>query len=522
METNTTEALLKYQRLFESAQDGILIVNFDSGLIEEVNPYLCQILGYKKEDFIGKQLWEIGAIVNKIEALEVFNKLHNQGYVRYDNLPLQHHNGSTLPVEFVSNVYDVGAKKVIQCNIRDISERRIAENLNTTLRNDLEMQNWAVLAYAQAAIALLHAKSPEDLFNNVCKGIVSQKQYVVAWVGIAEADKNRTVRVAAIQGSARSYAENLKVSWSSHTATGEGPVGSSIRLGKSIVIKDSATDPSFAPWRERAKIYNIRSIVSTPIFDHDRTVGSLAVYSIVPNAFSEKEILIFENLATEIGYGLTSIDNQNQLKLEVIKQNIAQEKLAAALNSTIDAMSKTMEWRDPYTAGHQRRVANIAREIGKKLGLDENQLLGLHMAGMVHDIGKVAIPSEILTKPTALTTIEIQMVREHVEAGYQILKDIPFPWPIAEIVRQHHERLNGSGYPHGLIGDQILLEAKILAVADTVEAMATHRPYRPARPLELTLSELKAQAGIGFDPTIVNVALEIFSDPSMTKTLLSY
>ena len=145
METNTTEALLKYQRLFESAQDGILIVNFDSGLIEEVNPYLCQILGYKKEDFIGKQLWEIGAIVNKIEALEVFNKLHNQGYVRYDNLPLQHHNGSTLPVEFVSNVYDVGAKKVIQCNIRDISERRIAENLNTTLRNDLEMQNWAVL-----------------------------------------------------------------------------------------------------------------------------------------------------------------------------------------------------------------------------------------------------------------------------------------------------------------------------------------------------------------------------------------
>ena len=521
MQSNTTDALLKYQRLFESAQDGILIVNFDTGMIEEVNPYLCRILGYNQDNFIGKQLWEIGAITNKIEALEAFKKLHSEGYVRYENLPLRHKNGTTLAVEFVSNVYDVGPKKVIQCNIRDISERRIAEKLNTSLRNDLEMQNWAVLAYAQAAIALLHAQTPEDLFNNVCKGIVSQKQYVVAWVGMAEADKNKTVRVAAIQGPASGYAENLLVSWSSETPAGEGPVGSSIRLGQSIVIHDSLTDPRFAPWRERAKIYNIRSIVSTPIFDRSRVVGSLAVYSIVPNAFSDKEILIFENLATEIGYGLTSIDNQNQLKLEVIKQNVAQEKLTAALTSTIDAMSKTMEWRDPYTAGHQKRVANIATEIGKRLGLNEHQLQGLHMAGMVHDIGKVAIPSEILTKPTALTTIEIQMVREHVEAGYQILKDIPFPWPIAEVVRQHHERLNGSGYPHGLIGDQILLEAKILGVADTVEAMATHRPYRPARPLELTLAELKAQSGVGFEPAIVDIALELFSDPSITKTLLS-
>jgi putative nucleotidyltransferase with HDIG domain len=179
-----------------------------------------------------------------------------------------------------------------------------------------------------------------------------------------------------------------------------------------------------------------------------------------------------------------------------------------------------MEWRDPYTAGHQKRVASIATAIAKKMGWGDTAIQALYMAAMVHDIGKVAVPSEILTKPTRLTDLEMQMVQGHVESGYQILKDIPFPWPIADMVRQHHERLDGSGYPHGLKGDQICQEARILAVADTIEAMATHRPYRPARGLAAAMDEVRAEAGEKLDIKVVDAAFEVFNSNGEMQELI--
>jgi HD-GYP domain-containing protein (c-di-GMP phosphodiesterase class II) len=171
-----------------------------------------------------------------------------------------------------------------------------------------------------------------------------------------------------------------------------------------------------------------------------------------------------------------------------------------------------MEWRDPYTAGHQKRVALISVAIANKLGLSNEKIQALYMAAMVHDLGKVAIPAEILTKPSRLTNLEIQMVQGHAESGYHILKDIPFPYPIAEMVYQHHERLDGSGYPRGLKGDAICLEARILAVADTIEAMAMHRPYRPGMGLDVAIKEVMAEAGSKLDQQIANVAFELYGD----------
>jgi putative nucleotidyltransferase with HDIG domain len=183
-------------------------------------------------------------------------------------------------------------------------------------------------------------------------------------------------------------------------------------------------------------------------------------------------------------------------------------------------MSKTMEWRDPYTAGHQKRVAQISMALARKLGMDNDTIQALYMAAMVHDIGKVAVPAEILTKPTHLTELEMKMVQEHAETGFQILKDIPFPWPIAEMVHQHHERLDGSGYPKGLIGDQITQEARILAVADTIEAMATHRPYRPARGLNAAMDEIRAEAGIKLDSKVVDAALELMKEGNSLQEII--
>jgi putative nucleotidyltransferase with HDIG domain len=171
-----------------------------------------------------------------------------------------------------------------------------------------------------------------------------------------------------------------------------------------------------------------------------------------------------------------------------------------------------MEWRDPYTAGHQKRVALISAAIAKKLGLNNEQIEALYMAAMVHDLGKVAVPAEILTKPSRLTDLEMQMVQGHAESGYQILKDIPFPYPIAEMVYQHHERLDGSGYPRALKGEAICLEARILAVADTIEAMATHRPYRPGKGLHTAMSEVMVEAGSKLDQRIADAAFELYQD----------
>jgi PAS domain S-box-containing protein len=511
---------LRYLRLFETAQDGILILDYSTGKIQDANPFLTDLLGYSKDELIGKELWEIGPFIDKEPALLAFKELHDSGYVRYENLPLRSKSGRVLEVEFVSNAYRVNGDQVIQCNIRDITDRRRVEEELKKSRSLLEKQNWAVLAYAHAAIALSRAENEKVLVQDVCCAIVKEAPYVIAWVGMAEHDEQKTVRVAGMEGSARAYAEGIQVSWDEDAATGKGPVGQCIRTGLSTVILDSELDPRFIPWRDRARQYGIRCIVATPIHDGEKTIGALAVYSKIANAFSESEIHLFENLADEIGYGLRSIKHREALDLEIRERLGAQKQLTLALESTIAAMSKTMEWRDPYTAGHQKRVADIAVMIGEKMGLGVDRLQGLHMAGMVHDIGKVAIPSEILTKPTALTDLERKMVQGHVESGYQILKDVPFNWPIADMVRQHHERIDGSGYPLGLKGDAILVESKILAVADTIEAMASHRPYRPARSLEVTFQELRRLSGTFLDARVVEVALELFQDQENIKNML--
>jgi len=166
--------------------------------------------------------------------------------------------------------------------------------------------------------------------------------------------------------------------------------------------------------------------------------------------------------------------------------------------------------RDPYTAGHQRRVAELASAIAKEMRLPKEKIEGIHMAGLIHDIGKIAVPAEILSKPSKLSKMEMDLIKAHSQVGYELLKEIDFPWPVANIVLQHHERLDGVGYPQGLKGDEILLEARILAVADVVEAMASHRPYRPALGLDAALDEIKQGKGKLYEPAAVDACLVLF------------
>lgn len=188
------------------------------------------------------------------------------------------------------------------------------------------------------------------------------------------------------------------------------------------------------------------------------------------------------------------------------------ESLRKAVGTTVQVISCTVEARDPYTAGHQIRSADLARAIATELGLPQDKIEGIRMAGSIHDIGKISIPSEILTKPTRLTDLEFAMIKEHAQRGYEILKDVESPWPLAESVYQHHERMDGSGYPRNLKGEEILLEARILTVADVVEAMASHRPYRPALGIDAALQEIVKNSGIYYDSAVSDACLRLFRE----------
>lgn len=220
----------------------------------------------------------------------------------------------------------------------------------------------------------------------------------------------------------------------------------------------------------------------------------------------------------ELNQGLEKrVQNRTrQLRQNEEELNNTLTQLRSSLEGTIQALAATAEARDPYTAGHQRRVADLSRAIAQKMGLPQDQVDGVRMAGSIHDLGKIYVPSEILNKPGKIRANEFELVKSHPEVGYEILKTITFPWPVAEIEIQHHERLDGSGYPKGLKGDEILLEARIVAVADVVESMSSHRPYRPALGIEKALEEIKSGRGTVYDERVVDACLSVFNEDGYT------
>jgi putative nucleotidyltransferase with HDIG domain len=236
---------------------------------------------------------------------------------------------------------------------------------------------------------------------------------------------------------------------------------------------------------------------------------------------AEKQLLTMQaDLENQVEQRTAELVKSNQLlKIEIenrkgMQQELQQsfESLKKAMGSTIQAISMTVEMRDPYTSGHQQRVANLAKAIAKELKLPESQIESIYMAAAIHDIGKISLPAEILVKPIPLSDIEISLVQAHAQAGYDILKGIEFPWAIADIVLQHHERMDGSGYPRGLAGDKIVFEARIICVADVVETMASHRPYRPSIGMDKALEEIADNSGVLYDPRVVDACLKIFSE----------
>jgi HD-GYP domain-containing protein (c-di-GMP phosphodiesterase class II) len=266
------------------------------------------------------------------------------------------------------------------------------------------------------------------------------------------------------------------------------------------------------------------TVLSAPLVKSGQSVGVLNIYSQdEPREFTPPEIKLAETLADQAAIAIENARLYEETQRELAERERAEgelqhtlAKLREALGGIIQTVALTVETRDPHTAGHQRRVANLARAIADEMGLSEKQVDGIRMAGLIHDLGKISVPVEILSKPGRLSELEWGMIQAHPQVGYDVLKTVDFPWPVAQIVLQHHERMDGSGYPQGLSGEEIMLEARILGVADVVEAMASHRPYRPPRGLDKALEEISQNRGVLYDPEVVDACLTLFTEKGFT------
>lgn len=366
----------------------------------------------------------------------------------------------------------------------------------------------ALATLSEVNRTLIHCSDEQQLLQHVCQVVIGQQGYRMCWVGYAQHDNASSIAVMAHAGDDQGYLDSMRLSWA-ETERGMGPSGRAIRSGTTQVCQDIARDPQSLPWREEALRRGYAASIALPLHDNGTVFGLLNVYAGEANAFTADEIALLEEMSADLAFGVRSL--RTRIERDTVQEKNRQQLtlLQDNLEDTVRVVANLVEIRDPYTAGHQIRVADLAAAIATRMGLADERVHGIHLAGIIHDLGKIQVPSEILSKPGKISDIEFGLIKSHPQVGHDILKHINFPWPIAQMVLQHHERLDGSGYPQGLKGDAILLEARILSVADVVEAMAMHRPYRPGLGMDAALDEVISGRDIRYDAQAVDACVEL-------------
>jgi putative nucleotidyltransferase with HDIG domain len=380
-------------------------------------------------------------------------------------------------------------------------QARAEESLATSAR--------ALRTLSSVNEALVRADSEERLLQDVCEAVIANQDYAVAWVGYAMHDESKSVVPVAQAGSETGILDGLFVSWA-EGPFGNGAIGRSIREQRTVVVRSMASDESMSPWTETVVKWGLESVVSLPLLrSDDAAYGAIVIYSHDGEAFAPEEVALLTNMAEDLSYGIQALKSR-QLREDAERDLItANDHLQRLLKSITATVGRVVEVRDPYTQGHQQRVAALAAQIAEEMGLPKKERDAIEMGALVHDVGKLAVPAEILNKPGVLSDVEFHLIQCHPKTGYDILSDIDFGLPVAEMVLHHHERMDGSGYPDGLSGDRIPMADRVLAAADTVEAMASHRPYRPALGLEAAIRELTDHSE-KYDSSVVAACVSLF------------
>ncbi|OHD84383.1 HD domain-containing phosphohydrolase [Sulfuricurvum sp. RIFCSPLOWO2_12_FULL_43_24] len=356
--------------------------------------------------------------------------------------------------------------------------------------------------------AIVYSETPQELFDEICRVAIENGKFNYCWITTFN-PRTEEFELQSVGGGNEEFIADLK--------TLLNQKGNFYREGlqdNSDLIINDIDDPAadLTICHDLGKKYSIRSFANFRLCNERSACGILTFCSDQKDFFDEEIRTLLREMVGDISFALKNFEEEKWRvnAEETLLRN--KQTIADLLIDTVAAIATTIEMRDPYTAGHQKRVASLACAIAQEMGMGHERIEGLRLAAQIHDVGKIQIPAEILSKPTKLSNIEFLMIKTHPETGYAILKGIEFPWPVATIIQQHHEKMDGSGYPFGLKGDNILLEARILTIADIVEAMASHRPYRPALGIDAALEAILKERGIRLDAEVVDVCISIFEE----------
>ncbi len=609
---------LRYRRLFEAAQDGILILDAETGMIEDVNPFLIKMLGYSREEFLQKRLWEVGAFKDVESSKDAFEALQVNEYIRYEDLPLKTKDGRLIQVEFVSNVYLVENEKVIQCNIRDITERwqaenalleseekfrKLVEHLPTVIYKNavgdssstvyVSPQIETLLGYtAEEWVAdpklwskTIHpldrqrvlektfaADQSHEPFSMEYRMIAQdgrliwvQDQIVLVnnlkgqpqfWQGIMldithrklaeERIQRQLEHLTALGAIDRVIASNfdLRLSLSeilthvlaelkvdaadililnpnlqtleygadsgfrthlvrkAEVRLGEGYAGR-VALNRQLVqIKNLDEDLDHSLLTTVLKDESFVSYFGIPLITKGQVKGVLEVFNRSPLEPDEEWLDFFTALA-----GQASIALENVMLFE--SQQRSNQELALAYDATIEGWSRALDLRDRETEGHSQRVTRMTVQLARKFRLSEAELIQVRWGALLHDIGKMGVPDNILLKPAPLTEEEWVVMKQHPKFAYELLSPVRYLRLALDIPYCHHEKWDGSGYPQGLAGKEIPLTARIFAVVDVQDALCSDRPYRPAWSEEKIRKYIRDSSGTHFDPQVVDAFLKM-------------
>jgi PAS domain S-box-containing protein len=561
----------QYRRLFETASDGIVLLEKREGKITQANPATEKLLGYTEKESIGNSLQDIGVVLDTNDFQSTMQNLNKSGIINYRNVKVETKSGQHIDTE----IYLVDRAKLVQCNIRDITERRRRDKEIKTLTDAMEaaidgiallngQEEYIYMNQAHARIygyehaGELTGKSWRTLYDayeikrfdtEIMPKFGQEGSWQGEVLGMKKDGSNfpQALSLTALHGGGLiCVVRDISERWlaKEELQASKAQLSNALEMARLGHWEYNIADDLFT---FNDQFYNIfrttvekvggytmhsaeyahrfihpddmdmvgdetRKAIETKDPDFSREVEHRMLYADGTVGHINVRFFIIKDAQgrTIKTYGVNQDITDRKRAEEELQRTL--ENLRKAFIASIQLLVSAVEARDPYTAGHQIRSTNLARAIATEMGLPQEKIEGLRMAGSIHDIGKLSIPAEILSKPTKLTNVEFSLIKEHARAGYEMLKDVESPWPLAEIVHQHHERIDGSGYPRQLKGDEILIEARIMAVADVVESMASHRPYRPAIGIEAALEEIKKNKGILYDDAVADACLRLFRE----------
>ena len=482
-------SLLTPQEFLDGMNLGITFQNAD-GVVVGCNQVGASLLGRPRESIIGRLLTDLPWI----------NEPFDYTFANGTNAPmLEDEAGSVAPKSRVLGITGAvdsvrwlmlstfpviveGQRKGSMISYRDVTIQHLSEQ-------SLELMT-------EINRLMIFSKSENDFLKSVCDAFVRVGGYVLARFDIAVNDEEHSVHSLCFAGP-YGYVADALVTWSGDSPRGRGPIGRALLNNVAVQVDDLLNDDLAQPWHSLMEKFSLRSCVSIPLMLSDAH-SALTVYASTTYAFPGRRFQRLQSMVHEIEFAASHVRSITATEI--------------ALNGTIAALSQMTETRDPYTAGHQASVGSLGEEIARQMGFDPTMCDLIRQSGELHDVGKIAVPVEILTRPGRLTSIEFDLIKTHPIVGADILAKANLPWPIVDVALQHHERIDGSGYPFGLKGDDVIMPARIVGVADVVEAMTQHRPYRSALGSDVALAEIQRGSGEQYDSDVAAACMEVFEN----------